>query len=94
MIKLKVKKIKINRFLLWQFGVVAFIVLFVAILLLNASVLLKTKKETVNRSVDGDYAPVAIKEKLLEDIFSEIEERRSVFEKNFLNKPDIKDPSM
>jgi hypothetical protein len=94
MLKIKIKKIKFDRRLVWKIGVVAFLVLLVVIFVLNVFVFAKTKDRIVGDVVKTDFSPKVIKKELFEDVVSRLEEKESVFEKTIKKKPYIKDPSI
>ena len=85
-------KIKFSPVFLWQVSVIAFLTLFVAVLLLNLNIFSNSKNKIENASNDYERATTMIKEDILDEIFSNVEKRKSVFEGIFLNKPNIKDP--
>jgi len=90
---IKLKKIKFNPILVWHLSVIVFLVLFVAILLLNMDLFTTLKEDTGNTSKEYKSTIIMIEEDVLEEVLSSIKKRKDTFDKIFLNKPYIKAPS-
>ena len=76
----KIKNIKINRLLLWQWGVVVFLLLVVIILTINIRLLIRLESEITEDDVGIVFVPEKIEEKLLRDAILRIAEKEKNFE--------------
>ncbi|PIS13382.1 MAG: hypothetical protein COT67_02085 [Candidatus Tagabacteria bacterium CG09_land_8_20_14_0_10_41_14] len=76
----KIKNIKINRLLLWQWGVVVFLLLVVIILTINIHLLIRLESEITEDDVGIVFVPEQIEEKLLRDAILRIAEKEKNFE--------------
>ena len=76
----KIKNIKINRLLLWQWGVVVFLLLVVIILTINIRLLIRLESEITEDDVGIVFVPEQIEEKLLRDAILRIAEKEKNFE--------------
>lgn len=92
--KFKIQKIKCSRLSLWRCGLVAFLLLFVVIFLVNIYLFLKMKKEMAGEAPCVNYQFVVIKQDLYKQTQADLKSRKEAFEKILSEEVSIKDPSI
>jgi hypothetical protein len=93
-INFHLKTFNCSRFFLWRCGLVAFLLIFVVILLINIFLFWRIKKELAASISDDHYAHVTIKREVLNQALSEMKNRKEIFDKTFTERIVIKDPSI
>lgn len=87
----KLKNIKIDRFLVWHWSIIVFLILVAIILAINIHLFLELEKEMSADVQDVKYVPKQVKEDLLENVVLQIEKKQENFEDALLRNFGVQD---
>lgn len=99
MIKIRLERLKSlipGRILLWQTGVVAFLLLFIVVFVLNIYLFEATESDILSDSTEETEISGQdhLERRLFDDVVLKIKEREDGFNKALLNWQRVRDPSL
>lgn len=80
--------------LVWHAGVTVFLVLFVALILINIFFFAKVSKELMYAGSPENFSLKTVDKAILEEVSSGAKQRKIEFEKSLLRGPEVRDPSI